>query len=98
MRVMAIGTEIVSPLARASKVSHPFSMNADLPVLIYRTVALPTEPIAFGEVDQIPIVEPELVSIPCIMAIKTPSHGFSVMELNIGMLFFELSFLSIHFH
>jgi hypothetical protein len=98
MGIVAVGAEIVNPLTWTGKVSHPFPMNADLPVLIYRTVALPAEPIAFGKVDQIPVIEPELISILHIMAIKTPSHGFGVMELDIGMLFFQLSFLSIHLH
>jgi hypothetical protein len=32
------------------------------------------------------------------MAIEAPSHGFGVMELDIGVLFLQLPFLSIHLH
>jgi hypothetical protein len=32
------------------------------------------------------------------MAIETPSHCFGVMELDIGVFFFQFSLLSIHFH
>jgi hypothetical protein len=58
MGIMAVGAEIINPLTWAIKISNPFSMNAGLPVLIYRTMALSTEPIAFREVDQVPIKEP----------------------------------------
>jgi hypothetical protein len=63
-------------------------MDACPPVSKYRTVALTTEPVAFREVNEFPIVKPQLISIFRIMAIETPSHRFGVMELDIGVFFF----------
>jgi hypothetical protein len=98
MGIVAVGAEIVSPLAWAGKVSHPFSMNTGLPVLIDITMTFTAEPMAFGKVDQLPIVKTQLISILCIVAIETPSHRFSVMELDIGVLFFQFPLFSIHFN
>jgi hypothetical protein len=56
------------------------------------------EPIAFCEVDQIAIIEPKLISILRIVTIETPSHRFSVMELDVVMFFFQLSLISIYLH
>ena len=95
---MAVGAEIISPLARAGKVSHPFSMNAGLPVFINISMTFATEPIAFREVNQLSIVKTQLISILCIMAIETPSHCLCMMELDLGMFFFQLSLFSIHLH
>ena len=44
-----------------------------------------TEFVAFCEVDEFPVVKPQFVAIPCIVAIKTPSHGLGMMELDVGM-------------
>jgi hypothetical protein len=98
MRIMAIGTKIICPLALTCKVSHPFSVDAGLPVLVDISMTFSTEPVALRKVDQIPVKEPELVSILRIVAIKTPSHRFGMMKPNIGMFFFQFSFFSVHLH
>ena len=98
MGVMATRTERVSPLARPGKGPHPFSMNAGFPVLVDISMTFSAEPIAFCEVDQIPIIEPKLISILRIVTIETPSHRFSVVEFDVGMFFFQLSLLSIYLH
>jgi hypothetical protein len=57
-----------------------------------------TEPIALGEIYQFAVVQSQLVSILCVMAVEAPSHRFGVMEFDIGVFFFQLPFLSIHLH
>ncbi len=96
--VVAAGAEIICPLARTGKISHPFPVNTGLPVLILRSMAFAAESIAFSEVDQIAVKEPQLVPILRIMAVETPSHRFGVMELDIGMFFLQLPLLSIDLH
>ena len=98
MGVVAVGAEIVSPLARTGKIPHPFSMNTGPPISILRSMTLAAEPIAFREIDQIAVKEPQLVPIPGIMAVETPSHRFGMMELDIGVFFFQFPLLSIHLH
>jgi len=88
MGVVTVGTEIIRPLARSPKVSRSFSMDPRLPVFENVAVAFSAKSIAFGEIDQLPIVKTQLISILRIMAIETPSHRFGVMELDIGVLFF----------
>lgn len=51
MGVVAIGAEIVNPLALTGKVSDPLSMNTGLPVLILRAMTFAAQPIAFSEFD-----------------------------------------------
>ena len=58
MGVVAAGTEIINPLTRTSKISHPFSMDACSPVLVLVPVAFAAESITFGEVDQVSVIEP----------------------------------------
>ncbi len=98
MRVVAAGAEIVNPLTRTSEISHPFSMNASPPVLVLVAMAFAAEPIAFCKVDQVPVIEPQLISILRVMAVEAPSHRFGVMEFDIGVLFLEFPFLTIHLH
>jgi hypothetical protein len=73
-------------------------MNAGLPISILRPMAFAAESIAFGKVDQLPVVKAQLISILCIMTVETPSHRFGVVELDIGVLFFQFSLLSIYLH
>jgi hypothetical protein len=98
MRVMAMSTEIVNPLALTGKVSDPLSMNACLPVFILGAMAFAAEAITFCEVDQISVIKPQLVPILRIMAVEAPSHRFGMMKLDIRVLFFQDPFLSIYFH
>jgi hypothetical protein len=96
--VVAVGAEIINPLARAGKVSHPLSMKASLPIFIDVSMAFAAEAITLREVDQITIIQPQLIPVPRIVAIEAPSHRFGVMKLYIRVLFFQDSFLSIYFH
>jgi hypothetical protein len=98
MRVMAMSTEIVNPLALTGKVSGPLSMNACLPVFILGAMTFAAEAIAFCEVDQISVIKPQLVPILRIMAVEAPSHRFGMMKLDIRVLFFQDPLLSIYFH
>ena len=93
-----MGAEEISPLPGAGEKSGPLPMNAPFPGFINVPMAFAAEPIAFRKVDQIPIVEPQFVSIPRIMAIETPSHRFGVMEFDIRVFFFQFSLLSIQLH
>jgi hypothetical protein len=61
-------------------------------------MAFAAKAIAFREVDQMSIIEPQLIPILRIMAIQTPSHGFGMMELDIRVFFFQFSLLSIRLH
>jgi hypothetical protein len=88
MRIVAVGTKIIGSFARPHKVSRPFPMNSCSPISILGTMTLPTEPIALSEVYEFSVVEPEPVSISCIMAIETPSHGLGMAELDLTMFFF----------
>jgi len=98
MGVVAVGAEVISPLSRAGKVSHPFPVKTRLPIFIDISVAFATEAIAFREVDQISIIKPQLIPILRIVAIETPSHRFGMMKLDVGVFIFQDSLLSIHFH
>jgi hypothetical protein len=57
-----------------------------------------TEFVAFCEVDELPVVKPQFVAIPCIVAIKAPSHGLRMMESGLGMFILQLPLFSIHLH
>ncbi len=98
MGVVAVGAEKINPLTRAGKVSHPFPVKTSLPIFIDISVTFATETVAFSKVNQISVIEPQLVPILGIVAIETPSHGFCVMELDVGVLFLQDPLLSIHFH
>jgi hypothetical protein len=98
VRIVAVSTEVISPLAWAGKVSHPLSMNTCPPVFILRAMTFAAETVALCEVYELPIIESQFIPILCIVAVETPSHRFGVMELDIGVFFFQFSLLSIHFH
>ena len=93
-----MSAEKVGPLSGAGKKSSPLSMNARSPGFVNVPVAFTTESIALREVDQLPVEEPQLISIPCLMTIETPSHRFRVMEFDIRVFFLQFSLLSIHLH
>ncbi len=93
-----MGAEEVSPLSDTTKVSGPLSVDACFPGPVDVAMAFSTEPIAFGEVDELSIVKSQLVTISCIVAIQTPSHGFSMMEFDVRMFVFQLSFLTVQLH
>jgi hypothetical protein len=87
MGVMTACAEKISSLARSCEVSHPFPMDTGFPILILRPVTFAAKPVAFCEVKQVSIVEPQFIPILRIMTIQTPSHRFSMMEFDIGMFF-----------
>ena len=47
-------------------------------------MAFTAEPIALREIDEFSIEESKFVSILCIVAVETPSHGLGVMEFDVG--------------
>jgi hypothetical protein len=55
-----------------------------------------TEPIAFCEVDELPVVKPQFVAISSIVAVKAPSHRLGMMELDIQMFILQLPLFSVH--
>jgi hypothetical protein len=63
-------------------------MNACPPVSENRAMTFATESVAFIEVDEFSVVEPEFVSVSCVMAIVTPPHCLGMVELDLGMFFF----------
>lgn len=87
MRVVAVGAEVVGSLAGAGKVSRPFPVDTRLPILIYISVTFATKPMAFGEVDQLPIEEPQFIPVSRIVTIEAPPHGLCMMQPHTGMLF-----------
>ena len=97
MRVVAVSAKKIGPFA-PEKIARPFPVDACLPVSVNRAVTFATESVTFSEVDQLSIIETELISISGIMAIETPSHRLGVMQLDIRMLFVQLSLLRIDLH
>ena len=83
MRVMAVSTEIVNPLAGAAKVSNALSMNACFPVFILRAMTFTAESVALCEVYELPIIKSQFISIFCVVAVETPSHCLGMMKLNL---------------
>jgi len=82
MGIMAVGTEQVSPFS-ASKVSCPLPMDTSPPIPVLGPMTFATEPITLGEVNQLPVVKPNFISISYIMAIEAPPHGLGMMKLDL---------------
>ena len=95
---MAVSAEIIRSLTRPHKVSSSFPMNARLPVIILRAMTFAAESVALREVDEVSIIKSQFITVPCIMAIETPSHRLGMMKLDVGVLFFQYPLPSIHFH
>jgi hypothetical protein len=93
---MAVGTEIVNPLA-PPKIPGPFPMDACLPVPVHIPVTLAAEPVTFGEIDELAVVQAEFIPVFCIMAIEAPSKVFTMMEDDIRMLVFQFPLFPIDF-
>jgi len=98
MGVMAMGTEEEGSFPGARKVSRPFPMNTRSPISVLRPVTFAAEPITLGEFYQLAVVQPQLISVSCVMAVEAPPHRFGVMEFDIGMLFLQHPFLPIKLH
>jgi hypothetical protein len=98
MGVVAAGTEIISSLACAGKVSGSLAVDPYFPALVKVAMAFSAEPVAFLEIDQFAVVQAQFVAVFGVMAIEAPSHRFGVMELDVCMLVFQLSLCSIGLH
>jgi hypothetical protein len=98
MGVVAMSTEKIGSLARTRKVSRSFPMNTRSPVSINRPMTFATEPVAFREVYEFPIVKPQLISVFCIVTIEAPSHGLGMMKPGLCVFFFQFPFFSIYLH
>jgi len=83
-----VSAEKVGSLAGTSKISCSFPMDAYPPVSKGGAMTFAAEPVAFREVNEFPIVKPQLISIFRIMAIEAPSHCLCMMQLDPGMFFF----------
>jgi hypothetical protein len=53
-----MGTEKVGPLSWTGKIPGPFPMNARSPGPVNVPMTFATEPVAFCEVEELPIVKP----------------------------------------
>ena len=95
--VVAVSAEKVGPLA-AGEVSRPFSVDSRPPVPVDISVTFTAEPVAFSELYQRPVEEPQFIAILGIMAIQTPPHGFRMVQPDIRMFVLEFSFFAIDFH
>jgi hypothetical protein len=73
-------------------------MNACFPVLVDRTMAFTTELVAFRKINQLSVIESQFIPIFCIMAVKTPSHGLRMMQLDLRMFLFQLSLFPVDLH
>jgi len=94
---MAVGTEKVSSLA-APKISRPFPVNACLPISELGAMTFATEPVAFSEVDQLPIIQTQFIAVSRVVAVEAPSHGLRVMELDVRVFVFEFPLFPIGLH
>jgi hypothetical protein len=95
---MAMGAEEVGSFPGARKVSCSFPMNTRSPISVLRPVTFAAEPETLGEFYQLAVIQPQPISISCVMAVEAPPHRFGVMEFDVGMLFLEYPFLPIEFH
>src|SRR4030067_3353191 len=95
MGIMAMGTEEVGSFSSAHKVSRSFPVDPRSPIVLLRTMAFATEPIALREVDEFPIIKSQLISVFYIMAVEAPSHRLGMMKLDLCMFFFHLTFFPI---
>ena len=87
MRVVAVSTEKVGPLASAGKVSRPFPMDTGFPAPVHISVTFAAEAVAFSKLNEFAIVESQFIAVPGIMTIKAPPHGLRMVQHDIGMLF-----------
>lgn len=95
---MAVGTEEVSPLALASKISCPLPVDACPPVPVKVAVAFTTEPVAFRKIDHIPVVESQFVTTFCIVAVETPPQSFGMMKFDLAVFLLQFPLFPVHFH
>jgi hypothetical protein len=99
MGVVAMSAEQVGPLARPlEEVARSFSMDPGSPVSIEVAVAFPAKLVAFGEINQFAVIKPQFVPVLWVMAVQAPSHGFGMVDLDGGVLVFQLPFLGVQLH
>ena len=71
-------------------------MNPSSPISILRSVTFAAEPVAFREVEEVPVIKPEFIPVFCIVTVEAPSHRLGMMKLDLCMFFFQFPFFSIH--
>jgi len=98
VRIMTVGAKKVGPLSRSSEVAGSLPVDPCLPVPEDISMTFSAEPIALGKVDHLPIIQSQLISISCIVAVEAPTHGLGMMQLDRSMFVLEISFLSVDFH
>jgi hypothetical protein len=98
MGVVTAGTEIISPLSGACKVSRSLAVDPYPPASVEIAVALPAESVTFLKIDQFAVVQTQSVAVLCVVAIEAPSHRFGVVQFDVGMLLLQLSLCSIDLH
>ena len=98
MRVVAVGTKIVSSFPGAGKIPRPFPVNARLPVSEDIAVTFAAKPVALVEVDQFSTKEAKFITISRVMTVEAPPHRFRMMQFDLRMFLLELSLLSVDFH
>src|SRR4030043_2022366 len=98
MRIVTVGTEIVSSLPSTHKVSCSFPMNPRSPISVLRPMTFTAKLVALCKIYKFPVVKSQFVSIPYIVTIETPTHGLGMMKLDLRMFFFQFPFFSIYLH
>jgi hypothetical protein len=73
-------------------------MDPRSPGFVNVPVTFAAELVAFCEVDELPVVKPQLVAISCVVAVKAPSHRLRMMELDIGMFVFQFPLFAVYLH
>jgi hypothetical protein len=95
---MAVSAEKIGPLSGSREISRSFPVNACFPVPVKVAVAFTAEAVALSEANELSIVKAELITVFYIVTVEAPPHRFCVMDFDVGMFFFELSFFSVHLH
>ena len=95
---MAVGAEKVGPLSGACKKPGSFSMDPCSPGFIDVPMTFATEPVAFCEVDELPVIKPQFIPISCFVAVKAPSHRLGMMQFDIRVFILQFPLFPVHLH
>jgi len=98
MGIMTVSAEQIGSLAGSHKISRPLSVDTCPPVLVNVAVAFAAEPMAFGKIDELSVIETEFISVFCIVAVEAPSHCLCMMHPDFRMFVFQFSFLTVCSH
>ena len=96
--IVAVGAEEIGPFPCTGKKAGPLPMNPCTPSPVNVPMAFATEPIAFREIDEFPVIKPQFIPISCFVAVKAPSHCLSMMKFDIAMFILQLPLFSVHLH